>query len=234
MDNPSPRVKLFHALKGAFRLLNRKQRIFFSLIVGARLSLNVLDVAGVAALGVLGAISASALSGERQTTFLGFELEGIGPKQTFPILFIILILFVLKAVFSILLTRATSLFLARLEIQKSVEISREIFSGSIGDLQKYSKSEAQFAVTQSTHALFSGLLGGLSTLVVESALLVSIFALFMWADWVGALAVFAYFIAIVITLQALIARKFVTAGGKITEGGIGAGATIWTVPEPKG
>ncbi len=219
-------LAVFGVAREAVLLLSAKQRLTFTAIVALRLVINGIDVAAVAALGVLGALTATTLSNQDEVTFLGYSFEGIGPDQALPILGIVLFLFALKAIASILLTRRSAYFLAGVEIEASTHIARHLFSGPVDRLYRYSRSEVQFSVTTSTSALFTGVLGGVSTLVIEAALLVSIFTLFIFADWVGAIAIFAYFVTIVVALQLLVSRKFIAAGRKITSGGIGAGETI--------
>jgi len=226
MTSKPRRFPVLNVVREALSLLSPKQKLVFGLIVGMRLALNGLDVIAVAALGVLGAISAAAISGQDEISFLGYTLDGLGQDQALPILGAVLALFIAKALFSIFLTRRSAYFLARLEIDKSTLIARYLFSGRIDALHRYSKSEVQFSVTQSTSALFSGVLGGFATLIVESTLLISIFVLFILVDWIGAIGVFIYFAAIVVALQVLVSRKFSAAGKKITAGGIGAGETI--------
>lgn len=73
---------MFRPVLVSLGLLRPRQRGIFLGLVVARVIVQFLDVAGLAAVGLLGAMLASGLTGRQDATFLGFTIE-IESSQTF-------------------------------------------------------------------------------------------------------------------------------------------------------
>ena len=190
-----------------------------------RLGLNGVDVVAIGLMGLLGAITASGISGQSLNLF-GYSL----PQPTGPNVLILVAviagLFIIKGGLSILFNRWTAVFLAQVEIRNSAKIARYIFSGSLYTLRKYTRAEISFLVGQSTNATFSGVLGSMTTMIIEASLFVSIFVLFIAVDPVAALVIALYFAGLVFLLQAATAKKYLSSGRDIQKGSVDAGAAI--------
>ena len=209
----------------SWSLLTRSEKTFFLIRVLFRFALNGLDVVAVALMGLLGAITAVGLSGERFQLF-GFSLPEPTATNVITLVAVVAALFIVKGGLAIWFARWTAIFLAQVEIKNSAKLTRYLFSGSLQRLRQYSRAEIQFLVGQSTNATFSGVLGSLTTLVIESTLFVSIFILFIAVDWLAAIFIAVYFALLVFALQATTARRYLQSGRNIQKGAVDTGGSI--------
>ena len=209
----------------SWSLLTRSEKTFFLIRVLFRFALNGLDVVAVALMGLLGAITAVGLSGERFQLF-GFSLPEPTATNVITLVAVVAALFIVKGGLAIWFARWTAIFLAQVEIKNSAKLTRYLFSGSLQRLRQYSRAEIQFLVGQSTNATFSGVLGSLTTLVIESTLFVSIFILFIAVDWLAAIFIAIYFALLVFALQATTARRYLQSGRNIQKGAVDTGGSI--------
>ena len=176
-------------------------------------------------MGLLGAVSAAGLSGQNFEIF-GYSLPEASGGNVITLVAIVAGLFIAKGALAILFNRWTAIFLAGVEIRNSAKIARYVFSGSLQRLRKYTRAEIEFLVGVSVSATFSGVLGLMTTLVIEGMLLVSIFTVFLFVDWISGLVIGAYFAGLVWVLQLTTARRYLESGRRIQEGAIGSGSAI--------
>jgi ATP-binding cassette, subfamily B, bacterial PglK len=209
----------------SWSLLTAKEKPFFLVRVAARLALNGLDVVAVALMGLLGAITATGLSGQNLEIF-GYQIPSPTATNVIVLVALVAFLFVLKGGIGIIFQRWTAIFLAGVEIKNSVKITRYLFSGSVQRVKKYSRPEITFLVERSTNATFSGVLGSMTTLAIEGTLFISIFVLFILVDWVAALAIAAYFAVLVYILQTVTAARYVSSGKDIMKASVNASGAI--------
>lgn len=187
--------------------------------------MNGLDVVAVSLMGILGAVTASGISGQSFELF-GFSLPEPTPTNVIALVSVIAGLFVLKGGLGIVFARWTAVFLAQIEIKNSAKIARYLFGGSLQTLRKYSRAEINFLVGQSINATFSGVLGSMTTLVIEGTLFVSIFILFIAVDPFAAFAIAVYFAVLVAVLQSVTSKRYLRAGRNIRGASVDAGATL--------
>ena len=209
----------------SWSLLTPREKTFFVVRVFARFALNGLDVVAVGLMGILGAITATGISGQTLSLF-GFELPGPTATNVVALVVTIAFLFILKGGLAILFMRWTSVFLAGIEVKNAAKLTRFLFTGSLDRLRQYSRSEIQFLVDRSTNATFSGVLGAMTTLIIEGTLFLSIFVMFVAVDWVSALAIAAYIGLVVFILQLATARRYLQSGRNLQRGAVGAGASV--------
>jgi len=209
----------------SWSLLTQKEKVFFLTRVAFRFALNGLDIVAVALMGLLGAITATGLSGQNLRIF-DFAVPAPDARNVITLVALVAALFFLKGGLGILFARWTAVFLAGLEIKNSAKITRYLFSGSLTRLRKYSRAEISFLVESSTSATFSGVLGSMTTLVIEGTLFLSIFALFLVVDWVAALFIALYFGLLVFGLQMTTARRYLRSGQDMRRGSVDAGGSI--------
>jgi ATP-binding cassette subfamily C protein len=209
----------------SWSLLTAKEKSFFLIRVGVRLALNGLDIVAVALMGLLGAITATGLSGQNLEIF-GYQIPSPTATNVIILVALVAFLFILKGGLAIIFQRWTAVFLARVEIKNSAKITRYLFSGSLQRVKKYSRPEITFLVERSTNSTFSGVLGSMTTLAIEGTLFISIFILFVIVDWVAALAIAAYFAVLVYVLQLATARRYVSSGKSIMKATVDTGGSI--------
>ena len=209
----------------SWSLLNKNEKAFFLLRVLIRLALNGLDIVAVGLMGLLGAITASGVSGQT-LEILGFSIPAPNATNVFTLVAAVAVLFILRGGLAIVFARWTAIFLAGIEIKNSAKVTRYLFSGSLTRLKRYSRAEISFLVETSVNATFSGVLGSMTTLLIESALFVSIFVMFLLVDWFAALVIAAYFALLVFVLQLTTARRYMQSGRNLRQGSIETGGSI--------
>ncbi|MDR9397398.1 MAG: hypothetical protein RI518_07905, partial [Pontimonas sp.] len=152
----------------SFSLLRRRQKILFLAIVASRVVVHALDVLGLAAVGLLGAMLASGLTDRNEAEFLGLTVSIESSQSYLWVTAVIAGFFMAKSVIGTALLRVTTLFLARVEAKSASEVARYLFSGDMGRVRTMSKGEIQWAVNVSSQIAFSGMLFSGSALVTES------------------------------------------------------------------
>jgi ATP-binding cassette subfamily C protein len=187
--------------------------------------LNAVDIAAIALMGVLGAITATGLSGTSIPIF-GFELPAPNASNITLLVGTIAVLFAVKGGIAIAFDWWNSVFLAQIEIKNAVKLSRYLFGGSLQTLRTKSRAEIGFLVGPAVSAAFSGLLGSATALALEATLFVSVFVMFLVVDWVAALGILSYFAVLVFLLQLTTAKRYLSAGRNIQKASVDAGGSI--------
>jgi len=209
----------------SWSLLTRSEKVFFSLRAAIRFALIGLDIVAVGLMGVLGAVTATGLSGQGFEIF-GFSIPEPTARNVITLVALVAGLFILKGGLGILFARWTSIFLAQVEVKNSAKVARFLFSGSLQRLRNYSRMEINFLIGQSIQATFSGVLGALTTLVIDGVLFISIFVMFIVVDPIAAFVIALYFAILVYLLQAATAKRYLESGRNIQRGAIDTGSTI--------
>lgn len=185
----------------SLRLLSRRHKIiFFSLLV-TRVAINFLDVLGLMAIGLLGAMLASGLNERPSATFIGITIEIESSQTYFWIVMVIAAFFISKSLIGMFLLRMSSLFFARIEARAASEIADFLYSGSLSRLRRFSRGDIHYAVGQSPNNAMSGLLMSGSSIVTEGALFLSVFVVFVFVDASTALIISGYFVLLVLIFQ---------------------------------
>jgi len=209
----------------SWSLLTRSEKVFFSLRAAIRFALIGLDIVAVGLMGVLGAVTATGLSGQGFEIF-GFSIPEPTARNVITLVALVAGLFILKGGLGILFARWTSIFLAQVEVKNSAKVARFLFSGSLQRLRNYSRMEINFLIGQSIQATFSGVLGAMTTLVIDGVLFISIFVMFIVVDPIAAFVIALYFAILVYLLQAATAKRYLESGRNIQRGAIDTGSTI--------
>jgi ATP-binding cassette subfamily C protein len=182
---------MFAAARLALGYLTPRQRVtYFSLVVVRALT-GFLDVFGIFLVGFIASVGATQLtsgsSAGSSTTILGIAVPRLTETDLVLLIGFVLVVFVGKAFLAIMLTRAMTSFLARIETHNAIDISELVLRGSLAEMKKYSKAQFQYAITSSTSALFTGILNNVATLFSEGFLLVVVVAGFFVVNPIAAL-----------------------------------------------
>ena len=186
----------------------------------ARILVNGLDVLGLVAIGVLGAMLASGLTGKEEATFGNFSVSIESSASYFSVVILIAVFFLAKSALSTALQRLIAYFLARVEAHHSNVIATYIFSGDLSRVRSLSRGETLFAVGGSSTAATVGLPMAGSAIFTEGILFVSIAIVFILVDWSTALVVSAYFMIVVAVFQLLINARLKSLGRSISKNNI--------------
>ena len=212
---------MFTPLFVSLRLLSGRRRKIFLFLALARVIVNGLDVLGLLAIGVLGAMLASGLTGRDEASFGPLVVPIDSSASYFVVVVVIAAFFLAKSALSTALQWVIIHFLARVENYHSNRIATYIFSGDLARVRSLSKGEILYAVGGSSTAASVGLPMAGSAILTEGVLFLSIALVFVFVDWSTALVVTLYFAIVVGTFQLLINPRLKTLGVNITYNNIG-------------
>ena len=188
---------------------------------------NLLDVAGLMAVGLLGSMLASGLTDKQTASFAGFTVS-IDSSSTFLIITLLIAgFFLAKSFLSIVLLRLTSVFLARVEGRAATRIADYIFSGGLSRVQSYSRGDIHFAVGNSASHTTTGLLLTGSTILTDFALFLSVLIVFLLVDVSTAFVIAVYFLGLVSLFQLVISKRLRKLGHRQKSTSIGSTNAIY-------
>lgn len=204
----------------SIRLLSPRRRAIFLVLAIARILVNGLDVLGLLAIGVLGAMLASGLTDRDEATFGSFTINIESSASYFTVVILIAIFFLSKSAFSTILQRVIAYFLARVETHHSNMIATYLYSGDLSRVRSLSRGETLFAVGGSSTAATVGLPMAGSAILTEGILFLSIGVVFVLVDWSTALIVTVYFMIVVGVFQILINGRLKLLGRRISKSNV--------------
>jgi len=221
---------MLKAIKASLAFMTPKERSTWHLLTSLRSLLSLLDLAGVLAMGFVVTSTALFLTQgsdpSRVVQFVGLSLPTVTARSLPLYAILILLLFLAKALFSLLLTRSTARFLARVEARSARRIAEIVFEGTLSDVRRRSREEVLFAVQSGSPAAFNNLLNAVSTIVTEASLFVVICLGFFLVDTVSTIAALTYFVVIALTIQFFLGTLMKRAGEKSASSSVEANAAL--------
>ena len=160
------------------RILSKKDQRKILAVVGLQISFGVLDLLGVAVIGILGALAISGVEsqkpGNRVSSVLQFlHIQDFSlQKQAMILGLAAATLLVGKTLFSIFFTRRILFFLSRRGALLSSTLISKLFSRSLLTVQSRSMNEMMYSVTSGVGIITVGVLGTTVSLVSDTSLLV--------------------------------------------------------------
>jgi len=183
----------------ALKVLHIKDRYKVALLALIQIVLSFLDLAGVAVIGVIGAITingtASRPPGDRVSSILEFlQLNNFELTKQVSILGVLAaFLLVGKTVSTIYLTRRTMFFLGRRASSITQELIYRLLNQSFQEIQKRSVQENVYIITGGVTTITNGIISALISLVSDSVLLlVMILGLFFVDPKTAFLSIFLF------------------------------------------
>ena len=210
----------------SLKLLSRRHKIIFFALLVTRVAINFLDILGLMAIGLLGAMLASGLNERPSATFIGITIEIESSQTYFWIVMVIAAFFISKSLIGMFLLRMSSLFFARIEARAASEIADFLYSGSLSRLRRFSRGDIHYAVGQSPNNAMSGLLMSGSSIVTEGALFLSVFVVFVFVDASTALIISGYFVLLVLIFQLGINSRLRRIGQRLRTSSIAVANSI--------
>lgn len=196
-----------------FLLLTPRDRGFYLLAGMIQSSLIILDLLGLALIGVIVAIASSSVQGKKlpeiiENLIASLNAENLSPQLTAALFGLTAsTLLVLKSILSYYLGLKTFAFLARREATISEVLAKRIFATQITDLQKYSTPEYQHALTLGSSSVMGGVLGQSLTMATELMLqLVMLITLFFFSPLLTLLCLI-FFLGIFLILNGIQGKK---------------------------
>ena len=175
-------MNLINELRDIAFIFSQKDKRKLVYVAIIQIFLSMLDLIGVALIGVIGAITIygvqSKSAGNRISSVLEFlNLESLSFQNQVAYLGTIAVLiFIIKTVFSIFLTRRTLLFISRRGALISANLVESLFTKSITHMNKYTHQELIYAATNGVEVMTSRVIGSTLIVVTDLALLIVLFA----------------------------------------------------------
>ena len=207
------------AVRLTLGFLTPSERAKYYALVSARALTGLLDVFGIALIAFIASIAAGQLDPSAPPpTIVGIQLPRVDSTGVVWLVVFVLAIFVVKAVFAVVLMRTQANFVATIETANASRIVRFLLTGSLASAKRYSKADFQFAITSSAVFAFTGLLNNVASMVAEGFLLVVVAATFFLVNPVAAIFALLYFGLVVLVIQAVITRSLKRAGREAVAG----------------
>jgi ABC-type multidrug transport system fused ATPase/permease subunit len=221
---------MLKAVMASLAFMAPKERSKWYLLTGARALLSVLDLAGILAIGFVVTSTAIFLTSgsdpNRELEFVGVQIPAVN-AQTLPWVSAgVLLLFLTKAFFSIVLTRKAAYFVATIEARSARTIAEISFGGDLGDARKRSREEVTYAIQAGSPSAFNYLLNAVNILVAEAVLFVVICIGFLFVDPWATLAAVLYFGLIAFVMQYFVGSLMTKAGRITAEATVAANTAV--------
>lgn len=208
------------AIKRTLGFMKPKDRVFYYFLVVVRALSGVLDVIGIALIGLIAGLAATNLDPEKPLVIAGFTLPTFSEQGLVWLVVVVLLVFAIKAFIAVALSRVLTKFLARVESEQATRIAASVFASDLGKLQTVNRSEIVWAALGSAFQAFSCLLVSLGTFVSEGLLLILISLTFVVVDPIASVFVVLYFGVLVAVIQLFIGSSLRKAGENTTQGNI--------------
>jgi ABC-type multidrug transport system fused ATPase/permease subunit len=221
---------MLKAVKASLAFMTPKERSKWYFLTGLRAFLSLLDLIGILAIGFVVTSTAIFLTSgsdpNRVVEFAGLQIPAVN-AQTLPLVSAaVLILFLAKALFSVLLTKRAAFFVATVEARSAKKIAEVAFGGDLEDARMRSREELMFAIQGGSPAAFNILLNAVNVLAVEAMLFVVICTGFLFVDPWATLGAVIYFGIIAILMQYFVGSLMTKAGQIAIEGAVAANTAI--------
>lgn len=222
-------------LARAIKILPKRDRKKILAVAILQVSLGFLDLAGVAVIGVIGALAINGVSatgpGNRVGELLKFLHLGSYNLQTQALILGIsaAILLVSKTVISIVFTRRILFFLSRRAAILSANLVSRLLSQSLLTMQSMSLQQMMYSVTGGVSVVTVSILGTAITMVSDLSLLLVMGIGLLIVDPVIAISTFAVFTIVAVVLYRLMHIKAEELGQKQAELAISSGEKIFEI-----
>jgi ABC-type multidrug transport system fused ATPase/permease subunit len=221
---------MLKAIKASLAFMTPKERSKWSFLTGIRALLSLLDLAGILAIGFVVTSTAIFLTSgsdpNRVLEFAGLQIPAV-TAQTLPwVSAAVLVLFLAKALFSVLLTKRAAFFVATVEARAARTIAEIGFGGDLADARKRSREEMMYAIQAGSPHAFNTLLNAANTLLSEAVLFLLICLGFLFVDLWATFAAVLYFCLIAFVMQYFVGSLMTKAGQVATEGTVAANTAI--------
>jgi ABC-type multidrug transport system fused ATPase/permease subunit len=187
-------------------MVSKRDRILLGIQTITQILLNVLDLIGVALIGIVGALSVNGISsktpGTRVSSFLEFvNLENFTLQKQVAILGAVAVsLLVTKTLVSLFLMKRTLYFLGRKCSDISKKAIQSLLSMPLLEIQKLSNQDVIFKVTTGVNALILSVLGLSIALIADFSLFIILLVALVVINPAIALTSGLFFSAIVLIL----------------------------------
>jgi ATP-binding cassette, subfamily B, bacterial PglK len=221
---------MLKAVKASLAFMTPKERSKWYFLTGLRALLSLLDLAGILAIGFVVTSTAVFLTSgsdpNRVLEFAGIQIPAVNAQSLPWVSAGVLLLFLIKAFFSVVLTKKAAFFVANIEARSARTIAEISFGGDLGDARKRSREEMMYAIQGGSPSAFNVLLNAANALATEAVLFVVICLGFLFVDPWATLAAVLYFGLIALVMQYFVGSLMTKAGQIAAEGAVAANTAI--------
>jgi ABC-type multidrug transport system fused ATPase/permease subunit len=200
------------SVRASLGLLTKRDRRLTVLAGIVQMSLGLLDLLGVALIGIVAAVAVSGIDPTSMSPTMQEWIDRLGlgdltaSQLVGLIALVAVLLLVTKTLVSAFLTRRMMRFLANRQADVSARLARTLLSRPLLDVQRWSTAEVLYALTSGVGAAVTSLLGA-SLIIVSELFLFTVMAVGLFlVDPTLTLATAAYFAIIVYILQVWLGR----------------------------
>lgn len=215
-------MKAREAVRASLRLLNRRDRRLLGLAVLIQMATSFLDLVGVALIGLAGALSVTAVSGQPPPRAVAAVAEflGLGGLSEGTVVGIfaaaaVVLLLAKSAVAPILMARIFR-FLSRREALVASRLTKEVLSRPLTFVQSRSTQEWGFALNRGVGLAITFVLGQMVVGVGEIALLLAISVSLLLINPLIAVGAIAFFGVVFVGLQRALGNNSARLGAERT------------------
>jgi ATP-binding cassette subfamily C protein len=196
--------------------MSPKERSNWYFLTGLRALLSLLDLIGILAIGFVVTSTAIFLTEgsnpDRVLDVAGLQISAVN-AQTLPwVAGLVLALFLLKALFSILLLRKAAYFVAKIEARAARTIAEIALGGDLGSARERSREDVMFAVQAGSPAAFNIILNAANTFLTEGTLFALICVGFFLVNPAATFAAILYFGLVAVLIQFFLGSLMTRAG----------------------
>ena len=221
---------MLEAVKESLSFLSPKERSKWVLLTSLRALLSLVDLVGILAIGFIATSTAvfltSGSDSSRVLEFVGIQIPAVNAQSLPWVAGAVLVLFLSKALFSVILTKRAAFLVAQVEARSAKTIAEVSFGGDLDDARKRSREEVMFAIQAGSPSAFNGLLNSINILLTESILFLVICIGFLFVDPLTTGAAVFYFGAIAFVIQFFIGARMSRTGQIAAEGTVRANGAI--------
>ncbi len=190
----------------SLQVLPKTDRPKIILVILLQAGLGIIDLIGVAAIGVLGALSVTGVQsqqpGDRVSSVLGaLGISEISFQSQVAVLGIgAAFLFVFRTILSILITRKILFFLSHRGALLSSKLAGQLLSQSLTKVQARSTQESVYALTTGVSAITLNILGVMVTIIADFSLLLLMLVALLIVDPIIAFTSVVFFFSMGLAL----------------------------------
>jgi ATP-binding cassette subfamily C protein len=220
------------ALRRAIRLLTRRNRRLLYLAGGIQISLGLLDLVGIALVGVLAAVAVSGTGISTVPAPVSALLNwlGLGGLTTIQLSGLVAVtavaVLVAKTALSAVMQRRIFRFLANRQADVSARLARAFLSRPLLDVQRWTEPEAIYALGGGVGAATVALLGSAITIAAESFLFLIVGATLLLLDPIVTVVAIGMFAGIVMLMHRVLTRKSTRNAQIVTDASIDTLAAV--------
>jgi ATP-binding cassette subfamily C protein len=221
---------MLKAVKASLAFMTSKERRKWIFLTGLRALLSLLDLAGILAIGFIVTSTAIFLTSgsdpNRVIEFAGLQIPAVN-AQTLPwVSAAVLVLFLAKALFSVILTKRAAFFVATVEARAARKIAEIALGGDLSEARKRSREEVTYAIQGGSPAAFNVLLNAVNSFTTEAMLFVLICLGFLFVDPWATLAAVLYFCLIAFVMQHFVGSLMTKSGQIAAQSAVAANTAI--------